>query len=461
MRWFKKRKTLFSVVCPTERMRAFPAFDSRYVHRVGANLASAIACLHDAGIVVGDLSESNVLVASDATVALVDVDSFQFEMPGGALHACPVGKPEFLPPEHHGEFFAETPKSPESDAFALAVLLFQMLFDGPHPFSGVYRGAGLPPTIGEAIVGGDYVFATGSALAPRLGMPGSTVVAPAIMEAFERTFVDGLHRPNRRTSTREWATLLARAEAELVRCPQVASHRRPRDSATCGWCERRSAFGRAFETFTQAPANGSAPIALPVAELAPPTQRPLPRVLDDESPLPPSVVGLDVHDAPRLDDGTAGEAATARSHRPPRIRRRTGPPRAGRTAGARMRTRLESETPTSLEQDTEPQSLHHAAAPSASQAPSELESATRAMPTSPAKGRVGLRHVVGAALLVTAFALGRSSAPVPPAPNAEHPQTAAHGPLHAPRAPVDATRGSAVLRREAVSAERRSSRPAR
>ncbi len=288
MRWFRKRRALFTVLCPTERMRLFPAFDHRYLHRVGANLARALATLHDARIVVGDLSESNVLVSSDATVALVDVDSFQFEDAGGTLHPCPVGRPELLPPEHHGACFASTPKTPESDAFSLAVLLFELLFDGPHPFSGVHRGGGSPPTLAEAIVAGDYVFAPHSALAPRFGMPGPEVVAPELLDAFARTFTEGLHRPELRTPPRAGAELLARAEGRLVRCAHVPAHRHPRDAPHCAWCARRSTYGRAFETFVTAPAVASEAIALPTLDAAAPTQHALPRLADDATPLPPS-----------------------------------------------------------------------------------------------------------------------------------------------------------------------------
>jgi serine/threonine protein kinase len=492
MRWFKKRKTLFSVVCPTERVRAFPAFDSRYVHRVGANLAGAVACLHDAGIVVGDLSESNVLVASDATVALVDVDSYQFDDEDGRMHPCPVGKPEFLPPEHHGEFFAETPKSPESDAFALAVLLFQMLFDGPHPFSGVHRGAGTPPTIGEAIVSGDYVFAAASAVGPRLGMPGPGAVSEEVRAAFARTFVDGLHRPKLRTSARAWATLLARAESDLVRCASVPAHRHPR-GARCAWCERRSTFGRAFETFTAAPEIPSEAIALPVASLehGPHTQRPLPRVADDESPLPPTVVALPPAPPPGegpspLEDLAHDDVARARRNaRHPRTRRAFTARRAPRArpiaAGAPHPNAPFAEPDTEPHPLRPPEDPPRRARPAASTSPVPAPapaSASREAPTRPrgldarapspvAAPRLGLRHALAAvAVLCAAFALGRSSATSypPPSPIAlatPTPSPEVNATTSPASAAVEGPRGSAVLRREPRTAEKKTPRPSR
>ncbi len=481
MRWFKKRKTLFSVVCPTERVRAFPAFDSRYVHRVGANLATAIACLHDAHIVVGDLSESNVLVASDATVALVDVDSYQFDDDQGRQHPCPVGKPEFLPPEHHGEFFAETPKSTESDAFALAVLLFQMLFDGPHPFSGVHRGTGAPPTIGEAIASGDYAFAAGSALAPRLGMPGPTAVSDEVRDAFARTFVDGLHRPKLRTSAREWASILARAEAGLVRCVQVPAHRHPRGTR-CAWCERRSTFGRAFETFTAAPDFTSEAIALPVAALghAPPTQRPLPRVTDDESPVPPTAVALAEPPASVAPSDAPAPPSPSRAPRPHRARRIFAARRTPRAQHRGARAPSVESPPMSfatpappLEPDTAPHAVRpdarprveppsHAMRAASGATPRPRVDAARTPSSEPRPPKLGLRHALAAsALLLAAFTLGRSSASTAPVAAAPSAPTSAYANEASQAPPVDGLRGSVVRRREAPTAEKKTPRPPR
>jgi hypothetical protein len=469
MRWFRKRKTLFSLLCPTERMRVFPAFDHRYLHRLGANLASAIDCLHYARITVGDLSEANVLVASDATVALIDVDSFQIIDADGTLLPCPVGKPELLPPEHHGEHFAATPKTPASDAFSLAVLLFQLLFDGPHPFSGVLRGAGNPPTIGEAILAGDYVFAEKSRLSPRLGMPSLALLHPALRSAFERTFVHGLHRPELRTTVREWAALLTMAEGELVRCSRVVAHLHSRHSSTCPWCERREKFGRAWETFVE---SVDAP-----NERAPLTQRPLPRVSNDETPAPAAVELLEVlaevemraiPAPPMLLLGPASvaieEAAPVDEPRTVDIPRRSRAPRA--TSARQRPTKPCAAQPEAAKAKPPPRYEPLASLPTPVTEPITertsmpgtnpfiaILSQPEAVPATPFAIDRRRRWAIGLAVLVV-FVAGRWSASSPEAaPTASREQTAPSA--HA------SVRGSAVMRRDSAPTETRTPRPPR
>src|SRR4051812_3018616 len=75
--------------------------DYRFLIRAAANTARAIGQVHALPCVIGDLNHSGILVASDATVALIDADSFQFQA-NGTLYPCLVGVPDFTPPELQG-----------------------------------------------------------------------------------------------------------------------------------------------------------------------------------------------------------------------------------------------------------------------------------------------------------------------------------------------------------------------
>lgn len=465
MRAFRQRRTLFSVLVPTERMRVFPAFDARHLHRVGANLARALTCLHDADIVVGDLSESNVLVAADASVALVDVDSFQFVNARGDLFPCPVGKPELLAPEHHGEFFAATPKTPASDAFSFAVLLFQLLFDGPHPFSGVFRGAGPCPTPAEALLAGDYVFSGTSRLTPRLGMPGIEAIQPEIAHAFERTFVAGLHRPELRTSVKTWVELLERAELGLVRCTRNRAHLHPSVARQCAYCTRAEHFGRAFETFAHVNAD----------ELPPATKPSLPPAVEAPA-MTAAVAGTSDSAVASAIDATV--EAAPESRRAPRLARHARSSFGKRRAMVRAH-RLAVEVPTEPQHVAPPPApppvrarTDHGAAPPRTfepsprvpRSPASVEAAPRATAAATASARAPRRYALLAAL-VAAFALGRCTGPhssetqeasrvrssaVTPATVA----ASANGSTPAPRS-------SAVPRREAPVAEKKTPRTPR
>src|ERR1700741_4504181 len=132
---------LFELYNPVSRRRSAPLFDWGLLHRAGASLAAAFDALHGHGYVVGDVNESNLLVSPhDASVTLVDADSFQVRDPLGAIYRSAVGKAEFTPPELQGSNFGEVDRAPEHDRFGLAVLLFLLLMEGTHPFAQRFEG---------------------------------------------------------------------------------------------------------------------------------------------------------------------------------------------------------------------------------------------------------------------------------------------------------------------------------
>ena len=69
-------------------------------------------------------------------MSLIDCDSMQVRAGGKVFH-CTVAKGEYLAPELQGKDLATTDRTPESDNFALAVLLFLMLMEGD---ASVQRG---------------------------------------------------------------------------------------------------------------------------------------------------------------------------------------------------------------------------------------------------------------------------------------------------------------------------------
>ncbi|WP_426755802.1 hypothetical protein [Myxococcus sp. Y35] len=110
---------------------------ARVVEVLGG-LHRALGAVHDAGVVVGDFNDLNVLVVGDADAHLIDADSFQF----GAF-LCPVFTERFLDPRRLGGGNAQglipsRPATRESDWYAYAVALMQsLLCVGPH--GGVHR----------------------------------------------------------------------------------------------------------------------------------------------------------------------------------------------------------------------------------------------------------------------------------------------------------------------------------
>ena len=231
---------LFRIYNPRSRRQVAPGFTYRYLLRTARNVAALVDSVHRAGFVVGDLNESNLLVSNRALVSLVDCDSMQVTDPvTGAVHRCRVGKPEFTAPELHRADLAVHERIPSADGFALAVLVFQLLMEGVHPFGGIWRGRGEPPDIATRIRRGrfPYRWRTRSSAPPPMAL-GLEVLPPAVRRLVRITFTTGVRRPSRRPLPGEWVAALESAEAELATCRRSAHHEYGRHLRRCPWCQR-------------------------------------------------------------------------------------------------------------------------------------------------------------------------------------------------------------------------------
>jgi len=126
---------IFVVYNPQLRAEKYPELNWNYLHRTARNLATALNALHARGYVMGDVNPRNVLVTQKALVTLVDTDSFQVRDATGYVHRCLVGMPEYTPPELQGMDLNSLDRAPYHDCFGLAVLIFQLLMEGQHPFN--------------------------------------------------------------------------------------------------------------------------------------------------------------------------------------------------------------------------------------------------------------------------------------------------------------------------------------
>jgi DNA-binding helix-hairpin-helix protein with protein kinase domain len=239
MRYADGYKPVHMLYGPKSRISEFPGSTWKFLIHASANVARSFAVIHECGHVIGDVNESNVLVGRDATVALIDCDSFQVSA-GNHTHLCRVGVPMHQPPEMQvpGAFEQEI-RSPNHDNFGLAVLIFQLLFLGRHPYSGRYLGDGEMP-IERAIR--EYRFAYGYQAAGRMmerpphSLP-LTSVPSELGLLFERAFAPEGSRPQGRPTAREWEQALQRLEEHLRTCPQNSSHLFLSQVSRCPWCE--------------------------------------------------------------------------------------------------------------------------------------------------------------------------------------------------------------------------------
>ncbi len=218
---------------PKSRLKKFPEASWAFLVHAATNIARAVAAMHEQGFVVGDLNPKNILITKKATVYILDCDSFQVNMAGNVFR-CDAGFPDYTPPELQGVPFRAIDRTPEHDCFGLAVVIFQLLFLGRHPFSGRFLGAGEMP-LEKAI--GEMRFAYGAdaqtrAMQPPPGTFRLDALPPEIQALFRRAFLEK-DRPN----PNEWIAPLEKLAQSLQRCSSHSGHLFWQEIEDCPWCE--------------------------------------------------------------------------------------------------------------------------------------------------------------------------------------------------------------------------------
>ena len=210
---------------PRTRLREFPKASWVFLVQTAMNLAKCIARVHEHGHVIGDVNDKLALVNENAVVMLVDTDSFQIDT-GRELFTCDVGVLTHQPPEFQGiDTFRGLQRGPNHDNFGLAVLIFQLLFNARHPFSGTYQGPG-DLALEQAIAQSRFVYGRNAAqfeMKPPPFALGLDFVTPEVAELFERAFAPDAHQGGR-PEAREWAHVLEALARSARRCYTNPSH---------------------------------------------------------------------------------------------------------------------------------------------------------------------------------------------------------------------------------------------
>ncbi len=185
------------------REKRLPGWDQRHVARVVWEIAVGCALLQKHGVLIGDISLTNFLVEpGTCRVTFIDVDSYQI-VAGGKTFPCTVGTPDFQPPELQAGNGRPVNIGPAQVHFSAAILFFQMLTAGGHPYN-VKRG-GTPV---ENIQAGRHF------LGPKGVASGGTTdaiyaryrsLSPYLMHLFKMTFIQGHADPTARADFYEWA----------------------------------------------------------------------------------------------------------------------------------------------------------------------------------------------------------------------------------------------------------------
>jgi formylglycine-generating enzyme required for sulfatase activity len=269
---------------PKTRRQNIPGFNYFYLHHTARNFAAAMSALHAKKYVIGDVNESNILVSETAMVTLVDTDSFQVrDFQQNKVYRCPVGKPEYTPPELQAKRFADYDRTPQHDLFGLGVLIFQLLMEGMHPFAGVYQGTEEPPPMETRILAGHFPY--GTKKVPYRPGPMALkfdVLHPRLRELFVYCFEDGHNNPQGRPDARTWVKALDEAKKALVTCGVNSEHRYGGHLRDCPWCERTK-LNKGRDPF---PAMSGGQSHIPVQIPLPPATKSKPVSLPTSTPTP-------------------------------------------------------------------------------------------------------------------------------------------------------------------------------
>jgi serine/threonine-protein kinase len=167
-----------------DRMAGGP-IDPDWLRSVALEVLDALAAAHAAGIVHRDVKPGNILIGADGRAMIADFGIAK-SVQAGDLAAGPVpdptatgqwvGTPAYLAPER----LTGGPATPQSDLYALGVVLYEAL-TGRKPFTG-----DSPFGTAQAIVGGDHppVSSIREGLDPALVVAVERAMAPDPAQRF-------------------------------------------------------------------------------------------------------------------------------------------------------------------------------------------------------------------------------------------------------------------------------------
>jgi len=120
-----------TVTTPEKIPTVFPNWTRRDVATLALQVCEIVEYLHRNNIVIGDLSDTNIMVDGLAQPWFIDTDSYQF-----GSFPSPVGRRPFIHPDLLGKDLKATFRLMEHEWFALATLVFMILLPGRPPYFG-------------------------------------------------------------------------------------------------------------------------------------------------------------------------------------------------------------------------------------------------------------------------------------------------------------------------------------
>ena len=246
-----------------------------------SNLCGLIGDLHQTNGLFIDLKPQNIRVFEEAKiVSLLDCDGFSiFDPIKNIKHPAKLVSTDYISPELNSANLDPDLMNEAQDRYALAVIIFQMLNNGIHPFQGILKQE-IPNSATndqKAVLG---LYPHSSRTDPRIAPRQQSVHQSFLDETqllFDRAFLSQDQRP----SAEEWKVHFDAVLSErlIVRCPDFPNdveHMRFKDKG-CPACYLKRVNGPAQQ------AKKPVPVKQVFVDQTPKTRLP--------PPLPPAVQG--------------------------------------------------------------------------------------------------------------------------------------------------------------------------
>lgn len=192
---------------------------------LAANLSAVLAALHAQHHYVVDLKPVNLrFYRASLYIALLDCDGFSIQGQGKRFSA-PQVTPDYLAPEFQASKLGPAGEETQ-DRFALAVVVFQLLNFGIHPYSGRPASDRVPTDIPARIRERYYAYGLrGHRMMTPSPVSAHAAIPPELRQLFDRAFgKDGDQRPSAAEWSRALRSYAQPSSGRLVVCGRNREH---------------------------------------------------------------------------------------------------------------------------------------------------------------------------------------------------------------------------------------------
>lgn len=174
-------------------------------YQIALNLAQLVSAVHQQNHAFGKLHPDKFLV-DQTNVYATDCVELHVEGPEGTFDGKPPS-PDYTPPEDSVNDLIEFKKS---DVFGLAILIFQIVMEGFHPFEA-QGSAATEGSYEKMIETNDFPYRDPQSgkLEPPAEAPAYDRLPKVLREKFDQTFIEGKLNPDIRPSAADWVEIIS------------------------------------------------------------------------------------------------------------------------------------------------------------------------------------------------------------------------------------------------------------